>query len=250
MNLRPLGNISKRLSTFLGRDTQPGPKPPISEKLPEKPSETSAQTNLSEGNLADPIYAALITRWGELPQPAPGDIATITSNLSIINSETIIGGVVPASFVAAYLDVYSNPIALASFATNPPSNDTNTTAILAARLLTNILNGQSLVKSFDMSNPTESTRIQAMLTALVADSNSGLVAADQTAILNMAMVPRHNAPVAIGGLGLPGNAVNAWDLFNAGRVVTINPDGSPGAVTTPGLIDYDDANAVELAAQQ
>jgi hypothetical protein len=194
-------------------------------------------------------YTALITRWGQLPQPAPGDIATITSNLDTINSETVIGAIVSASLIAAYLDVHSNPIALAAFAANPPSGDTNTTAILAARLLTNIINGQSLVKQFDMSDPTTSATVQGMLAALVADTNSGLTAANETAILTMAAVPRHSAPVALGGLGLSGNTVNAWDLFNAGRVVVLNEDGSVASVTTPGLIDHDDANAVELATQ-
>jgi hypothetical protein len=178
-----------------------------------------------------PDYSALVAFWDTLTPAASGNISQMTENLAIINAKTVIGRVVPASDVGSYLELNGDLLTLEAFATSPPSGDTNATAILAARLLVRVASGESLTKQFDMSDPTTSARLQGMLAALVSDPNSGVVAADQTAILAMASIPWQSAPVSLGGAGLPGSVVNAWDLHNAG------------------LISDVDANAVELAAQ-
>lgn len=182
-------------------------------------------------------HDALIAEWKTLPQAT--DIAGIAANLAAINSKTVIAADVPVAQVIEYLAVMRGNLApLRIYAASNPQ------AIHAAHFVDLLT-----VPVLRMSEPAVAAAITAMLDALVADEKTGITAEDRNAILGMAAVPWHNAPVELGGAGLTGHYVNAWDLFNSGRVVILNEDGSPKEAVAQGLVSKDEAHAVELLMQ-
>lgn len=180
-------------------------------------------------------YDALRVYWATLPQPAAGDIVTISTNLQSINTHTIPGLSVDVhvSKVAGYLMRTGKLIGLEAYAKSPPDKS-DPVAVGGAMMLSAICSNQSPLTIFEMSDPTVAAQLEKMLSAIVADPNTGLDEKDQAAIIGLSRgVPLiwHNTPIAAGGAGLTGDYVNGWDLYSAG------------------LISAADANSVEVLHQ-
>jgi len=160
-------------------------------------------------------YAALIAKWATLPAATTG--AEVTANLATINALTVAGPSidVPMSAVVGYLALSMKWQALKAYAAAAPSGSIAEAVTAASELIE--LAG--ILPTFATSEPTVLAQLTALLTVLTSDANSGVVAADQTALLALAAttVPWWEASVEQGGGGLT-SAVNIHDLIMAGIV--------------------------------
>jgi hypothetical protein len=139
-------------------------------------------------------YTALIAAWNGATQPPTGvtgtaliSSMTTAQKLAAVNNWAVPGpnADVPVSAVVGYLGLQGKLSGLQAFAANPPSGDTNTEAILAAKELVAII-GCPNAPDFGMSNSAYYSTIQGMLNALAADASSGITATDVTNLLALA----------------------------------------------------------------
>lgn len=172
-----------------------------------------------------PGYATLTAAWNSTTLPAGVTGTPLTAQMSpqaklaALQGWVLAGPMidVPVGKVAGYLMRNGKEAGLASYATTPPTG-ASPVAVGAAKMLVQMCNNQSPVTSFEMSDPTTAGEVEAMLTALVADTNTGLTATDQTVIIGYATgptLPWAQTPAAEGGGDLPGQ-LSAMDLTAAG----------------------------------
>src|SRR5579863_4036905 len=158
-------------------------------------------------------YTWLAAQWNA--QPAGTAPLTI---LATINAMTLPGTKVdtPASSVAAYLMLNMKWSALQAYAATPPAGAVSNAVMAAKELVAYMAMPER--PPFQTSNPAVFNQLSSMLDALVSDPNSGIVAADQTALLALAngpTVPAWSVPQAAGGGGLR-SPPNIHDAIAAG----------------------------------
>lgn len=121
-------------------------------------------------------YDALKTEWAL-------QSGTTAQKLAAVNAATVAGPNVdvPVQSVLAYLALNLKLAGLQTYA----SGAGTTTGVLAARELVALFNMPTFT-TFQMSNPTVYAQMQVFLQALAADANSGIVSADETALLALA----------------------------------------------------------------
>ena len=123
-------------------------------------------------------YDALKAQWAALPA---GD--TTAQKLAAVNALTVAGPSidVPVSAVVGYLAESSKLASLLKYAAAPAATEAG---VAAAELSAIIMCPNA--PPFRTSNSTVAASVAGFLTALAADANSGLVAADVTALLALA----------------------------------------------------------------
>lgn len=154
-------------------------------------------------------YDALIAKWATL---TPG---TTAQKLASVNALTVAGpnvDVQPAQ-VVRYLAINLKLATLLKYAQSAPSTEAGACAAELAAVLGMGVNAPP----FYTSQAADYAALQAMLTALSSDTNSGLIAADVTALLALASttIPWWKATVVNSGGGLSG-LVSQADLAAAG----------------------------------
>jgi hypothetical protein len=140
-------------------------------------------------------YTALKSAWNATGVPSGvtgtplASGMTAAEKLAAIQGWTVAGPSVdvPVSEVVAYLAIQGKLTALKAYAaTASPTAGTNQAGVTAAADLLIVL-GTAAITTMRMSDPAIAAGIEALLSALVADSaNSGITTADQTALLALA----------------------------------------------------------------
>lgn len=121
-------------------------------------------------------YDAFAAQWATLT-------GTTDQKLSSINALTVAGPLkdVPASSVIGYLALNAKLSGLLAYAASPPANSPPA-AVVVAKELSAMLNMPSFT-TFYLSNPQVAAALQLFLSTLASDPNTGLTAADSTALL-------------------------------------------------------------------
>lgn len=154
-------------------------------------------------------YDALVAKWATLSGSTAAKLAAINA-LTLPQPERVD---VPQSQVVRYLAINGKLATLLAYAKSPPAS----AAGVAAAELAAVLNMGQNAPPFYTSQSADFTALQTMLNALASDTNSGLAAADVTALLALSQppVPWWSVSVANGGGGLSSPVAQA-DLTIAG----------------------------------
>lgn len=129
-------------------------------------------------------YDALAALWATL-----SSADTTAQKLATVNAMTVPGNPVdvPISAVVGYLGLSGKLLTLEAYAAGPPPG--SQPAPIAAAKLFAAMFGSSNAPPFQMSQPAVYSAIDAYLNALTSDVNTGIAAADVTALLALAGGP-------------------------------------------------------------